>query len=397
MQNRGMKPLCLAMIMVLIFTMPMTVSATNVVQQKESELSNAKGQKNNIKQKIEELEEMKQELENSRCSLNSYVTKLDAELNSTETYIAELENLIQDKEQEIKDTKKKLVEAAREEKIQYAQMKQRIRFMYEKSESTYMELILTAANFSDMLNKATYIEQISSYDRDMLLKYKETKKTIEELKSNLEESQVALQSTKSEAEENKTAVESMISTKQEEIEAYDKDIEAKESAIKEYEEQIAAQDAVIKSLEAAVAAAKAASVSGNKITFGGGPFAMPAPGYTRVSDDYGWRIHPTLGVKQFHNGVDFAAPNGSPILAAADGEVIAASYSATMGNYIMINHGSGIYTIYMHASALGVSSGQVVSRGQQIGKVGSTGRSTGPHLHFSVRVNGGYVSPWSYL
>ena len=92
-----------------------------------------------------------------------------------------------------------------------------------------------------------------------------------------------------------------------------------------------------------------------------------------------------------------AAPSGSPILAAYDGEVVAASYSATMGNYIMIDHGDGLITIYMHASALEVSQGQTVARGEEIGKVGSTGRSTGPHLHFSVRKDGSYVSPWNYL
>lgn len=139
------------------------------------------------------------------------------------------------------------------------------------------------------------------------------------------------------------------------------------------------------------------SVTTTKPQVYSGPFCFPAPSYTRVSDDYGNRIHPTLGVKQFHNGIDFAAPGGSPILAAQSGTVIAASYNSTMGNYIMISHGGGVITIYMHASALYVSSGQTVTKGQKIAAVGTTGRSTGNHLHFSVRVNGSYVSPWSYL
>ena len=126
-------------------------------------------------------------------------------------------------------------------------------------------------------------------------------------------------------------------------------------------------------------------------------FAFPAPSYTKISDDYGNRIHPTLGVEKFHNGIDLAAPNGSPILAAYDGEVVAAAYSSSMGNYVMIDHGDSLYTIYMHASALYVSKGELVTKGQQIAAVGSTGRSTGPHLHFGVRKNGGYVSPWGYL
>ena len=108
-------------------------------------------------------------------------------------------------------------------------------------------------------------------------------------------------------------------------------------------------------------------------------------------------MHPILKVEQFHNGVDMAAPGGSPILAAYDGEVIASGYNSSMGNYIMINHGGGLITIYMHASALYVSQGTMVARGEKIAAVGTTGRSTGNHLHFGVRLNGEYVSPWNYL
>ena len=97
------------------------------------------------------------------------------------------------------------------------------------------------------------------------------------------------------------------------------------------------------------------------------------------------------------NSITVAAPSGTPILAAYGGTVVGAAYNSSMGNYVMINHGDGLYTIYMHASALYVSQGQTVSKGEQIAAVGSTGRSTGPHLHFSVRVNGEYVNPWNYL
>ena len=193
----------------------------------------------------------------------------------------------------------------------------------------------------------------------------------------------------------------LIAEKKDEISEYEADIENKEKAIQEYEDMIAEQDDLIGALEAAVASAKKKrqemGVSSNSAAYGGGTFCWPAPSYTRISDDYGWRDHPILGVQQFHNGVDMAAPSGSSILAAADGEVVAASYNATMGNYVMIDHGGGLFTIYMHASALFVSTGNIVSAGDEIAAVGSTGRSTGPHLHFGVRLNGSYVSPWNYL
>ena len=223
------------------------------------------------------------------------------------------------------------------------------------------------------------------------------------MKEQLEEEETTLKDAKATALNKEDEMNDLIETKNNQIEGYEQDITNKEKAIKEYEAEIAAQNATIAALESKIKQAEreAMDVSGNDVSapiiYGGGKFCWPAPSYKRISDDYGNRIHPTLGVQQFHNGIDMAAPTGSPILAATDGEVIAAAYSSTMGNYIMINHGSGIYTIYMHASALYVSNGQKVSKGQKIAAVGSTGRSTGPHLHFSVRVNGSYVNPWNYL
>ena len=159
------------------------------------------------------------------------------------------------------------------------------------------------------------------------------------------------------------------------------------------------QIAFQKKKRAAIAAEKKRilEASGTVLTYDGGVFKFPLASYTRISDDYGNRIHPTLGIEQFHNGVDFAAPKGTAIYAAYDGQVVAATYSNTMGNYVMIDHGGGLYTIYMHASALYVSRGDIVVRGETIAAVGSTGRSTGNHLHFSVRKDGAYTSPWNYL
>ena len=181
--------------------------------------------------------------------------------------------------------------------------------------------------------------------------------------------------------------------------AYETDINNKEKAIKEYKEEIEAQENEIAMLEAQIAEEKKKILanSGVVLTYDGGAFKFPVASYTRVSDEYGPRIHPTLGIQQFHNGVDLASPKGTAIYAAYDGIVVAAAYSATMGNYVMIDHGSGLYTIYMHASALYVEKDDIVVRGETIAAVGSTGRSTGPHLHFSVRLNGEYQSPWNYI
>ena len=189
----------------------------------------------------------------------------------------------------------------------------------------------------------------------------------------------------------------MIATKEQEMYKMTSDIQSKEAAIREYEAEIASQNETIAALEAAVAEERKRLAEEQGRRYDGGIFTWPAPSYKRISDEYGYRTHPILGVQQFHNGLDMAAPGGSPILAAYDGKVVAAAYSSSMGNYIMIDHGDSLYTIYMHASALYVSKGAEVSKGDKIAAVGSTGRSTGNHLHFSVRLNGNYVSPWNYL
>ena len=245
------------------------------------------------------------------------------------------------------------------------------------------------------INKAEYIERLSSYDRNKLNEYITTTELISLTKEALEEEKATLDKAKASREEEQDNLESLLSQKSAELKTVQADISDKEAAIAAYDAEIKAENAAIAALEKEVAADKAELY--NKYKYDGGMFTWPCPSYTRISDDYGMRMHPTLGVQKMHNGIDLAAPGGSAILAAYAGTVVAASYEASMGNYVMINHGDGLYTVYMHCSALYVSKGQDVSAGTKIAAVGSTGRSTGNHLHFCVRLNGAYVSPWNYL
>lgn len=369
------------------------------IKEKEEQIKAAEEEKKELQNGLTDLKKVKEELEQSKNDLSAYVKELDANLVSIENKIAELKQLITDKEAEITDTEAKLEEAQKIEQEQYEAMKVRIKFMYEKSDDFYLETIFSADSFGDILNKADYIEQLSAYDREKLDEYALNSQMIQLYKEELEAEKDILDEAKAGVVAEQAALESLISEKEQQITAYQSDISNKEAAIKEYEEDIAAQNAVITALEKAVAEEKAKLLAENGavITYDGGVFAWPAPSYTRVSSDYGTRMHPTLGVEKFHNGIDLAAPSGSSILAAYNGKVVSAAYNASMGNYVMIDHGNNLYTIYMHASALYVSTGETVAKGQQIAAVGSTGRSTGPHLHFGVRLNGSYVSPWNYL
>ena len=149
--------------------------------------------------------------------------------------------------------------------------------------------------------------------------------------------------------------------------------------------------------EEARKAAEAAGKTYNTASIGNIKFIWPCPASSRITSSFGSRSSPTEGASTDHKGIDIGAATGSNILAAASGEVTIATYSYSAGNYIMINHGGGVYTVYMHCSQLLASVGDQVSQGQVIAKVGSTGYSTGPHLHFGIRVNGSYVNPASYV
>ncbi len=385
----------------LVFIPKAEVSANRIseleasIQEKEEAIDAAEKEKKELTSGLTNVENIKKDLEKSKANLTAYVQELDAAVAEIQTKIETLNGQIAEKEKEITKTKAELEAAEQDEAEQYAAMQYRLQSIYEQGDNYYLELLSDSGSFADFLNKLDYIEQLSQYDNNLLLEYQGIVEYVSLCKTQLEVEQDVLNETKTAAEKEQAAMETLISEKEAEILAYTKDITQKEQVIAAYEAEIAEQTAVIEALEAAVAADRA-SLWGERV-YNGGMFCWPAPSYTRISDDYGYRNHPILNVQQFHTGVDMAAPGGTPILAAYDGVVVQAAYNASMGNYVMIDHGSELYTIYMHAQKLMVSPGDEVARGEQIATVGTTGRSTGNHLHFSVRLNGSYVSPWGYI
>lgn len=369
------------------------------IREKEGQISDAQKEKKEIEAALTDIKAMKEKLEQEKADLQGYVVALDSDLAEIQEKISELNGKIAVKESEILETEAELEAAIAKQEEQYAVMKMRIQMMYEQNDNYYLEMMFGAESFGDLLNRLDYIREVSEYDERKLEEFMLLRQYVETCKEELDAEKEVLDAAKASVEQEEDSMEQLISAKEAEIVAKQSDIGSKAAAIEEYEADIRAQNELIASLEAAVAAERKrlAEESGKRLTYDGGMFAFPAPSMTRISEEYGERIHPILGVPQFHNGVDLAAPNGSPILAAYDGEVVAASYSGSMGNYVMIDHGDSLYTVYMHASALYVSKGDLVAKGEQIAAVGSTGRSTGPHLHFSVRKNGSYVSPWGYL
>ena len=364
-----------------------------------------KGDIDSAKDKISSLEEEKkkteetiQELEKLKADTESYVKELDGELARLDDELSSLDSRITDKEADIEETKAQLEEAKKTEEEQYASMKLRIKYMYEKGDTSYLDLLLESGSMSEMLNRAEYIQQISSYDRKKLTEYGEIKEKIADDEEKLEAEHEELLTLQEQTKAKQDSVEKLVGEKSRELQKYQNQIAANESQLASYQADIEAQENRIQQIEAELKrqeeeARKKAQEKGEEyktVSIGNISFIWPCPSSSRITSG---NLHSDLQ----HNTLVLGASSGSDIVAAADGTVTISTYSYSAGNYIMINHGGGVSTVYMHCSKLLVSVGETVKKGQVIAKVGSTGYSTGPHLHFGVRVNGAYVNPSQYV
>ena len=407
--RRSGKFLAAALSFALVLATPLSAQAT------KSGLSDAKNKKTALEAEKKKTEQELKNLEGLKSDTTAYVKKLDSSLESIGNELSKLNDDIDAKEKQIDTTKQELSEAKETEKSQYESMKLRIKYMYEKGDSTYVDLLMEAGSLSELLSKAEYITKISSYDRQKLDEYAATKEKIAEKEKALEEEHAELLNLQNETEAKQASVEKLLAAKQTELQNYETKIASAEGQISEYAKSIEAQENQIKSIEAEIkrkeeearkkaeeekkkaAAANKAAQTYKTVSLGDISFTWPCPASGRITSGFGGRKSPTKGASSNHQGIDISAPTATSIVAAAAGEVVIATYSSSAGNYVMISHGGGVYTVYMHASSLLVSQGQSVKKGQTIAKVGSTGYSTGSHLHFGVRVNGSYVNPTKYV
>ncbi len=284
-----------------------------------------------------------------------------------------------------------LEEAKKKEQQQYADMCTRIQFLYENSGVSYADVLMSSESMSDMLNQPEYVSAMADYDYSMLEQLVETRQTIANDEQQLQIDLAAVEQMTSEVEAEQTTVNQLIETKSQEVAKYDDQIARQEKVIAEYDAEVQAAAARIAELEEA---ARKAQERGEFVPYSGGTFVWPCPSSTRITSYFGYRTPDGGYVNANHKGIDIGAPTGTPGVAAASGVVVIARYSASAGNWVVISHGNGLYTMYMHASQLLVSEGQYVNAGDTILLVGSTGWSTGPHLHFGVGV-GGYTSAYS--
>ena len=375
------------------------------INDNKAKLNELKSQSENVDAKIDELNKLKSDAA-------AYIAKLDAELKDQQQKIDALEAEVFELEQSITVTESELEEAKAEEESQYASMKTRIRFMYEHGNDSIFDVLAGSKSFSDIINKVEYIRSVSEYDRQKLDEFVKLKEAAEAKKEELLSEKEVLEQTKAEAETKKNSIEKLQDDKTNELNSYNAKIAAGEAELADMQADMAGIQKAIQAEENNIAAIEAkirqqeeeakrkAEASGETFTplsAGDISFTWPCPSSSRITSTFGDRSSPTEGASTNHKGIDIGAAAGSPVIAAAGGTVVIATYSASAGNYIMISHGGGVYTVYMHLSSIGVSSGESVTRGSTIGAVGSTGYSTGPHLHFGIRINGSYVNPSSYV
>jgi len=376
--KRIMAMVC-ALLVVAAFLLSIIMPAAFAVTQKQLDDADAK-----TKQAQKEL----QKAQDARKAALAQYNAIDKQISDTEDEIGRIETQIEQTKEDI-TLKQEELKAAEEEFRKYeAVFMVRARAMYENSEIDYLEILFGADDFGDFLSKIEMISQLMDYDNGILDKLNETKEKIAAAKEELENILVRQEENASSLEARKSSLNETLAQKQAMLDEMTKDVE-KYKAL--YEEAERAEQELIRQNRSAL------SYSANPVKYTGGRFVWPVPASSRITSQYGYRIHPVYKTKKFHSGIDIGAPYGVDILAAADGTVTLATTNGGYGKCIIINHGSGITTLYGHNSTLLVSVGSKVTKGQVIAKAGSTGVSTGPHLHFEVRVNGSTTDPMQYL
>ena len=375
-------------------------------------VSEAQQEKKELEAKKSETKKLLEDLEADKDDILAYVSKLDNKMTKLSTGINDIEKKIKKKEKNIQKLEGKIEKAQSDITNQYETMKKRIKYMYENKNSGYIDILLSSGGLSDFLNRSEYIEKISEYDSSMITNYQNAKKDLESKKTELTENKEVLVASKKELVSEKKALNTIFDKKNSELSRYNQEIKDAQSDISEYNNELEKQEKIIEQalLEEqrrimAEEARKKAEAEKNNPNTGTqtpsqpntGGFVWPLAISGTITSYFGHRTSPTAGASSYHQGIDVGAPAGTIIRATKAGTVTTASYSSGAGNYVMINHGDGVFSVYMHCSSLNVKQGQSVAAGATIAYVGSTGVSTGNHLHFGISVNGSYVNPLGYV
>lgn len=350
------------------------------------------------------LDEQKQEVESKIEEANTELEYVQEELSATMLRVQETEDKIMQYEKEIEELGKqmeslqasideanqKLAIASQNYEEKSDMLAKRLVAIYESGDTQYLDVLLKSSNITEFISRYYIIQEIAEYDNILIEQIKEEKNNIETTRQKLENEQAEIKILKAKSEQTSIVLSNMNTLQQSYINQLsddEKKLQEQLTAYKKEQEEIEAQILL------------ATNGIDADIQYTGGEMLWPvAVSGTAITSEYGVREHPIQGVVKEHTGIDIGnAPLGSPVVAAADGIVTYAGWLGGYGNCVMINHGDGVVTLYGHGNKILASVNQEVKQGDVIMEVGSTGNSTGPHLHFEVRINGNYTNPLNFV
>ena len=372
----------LAVVMVLSVLLPAISMMVGASSSTKNQITDLKSQISSQNAKIKEVEAKlaavkgdKAQAMQEKTLLDQKITLLTEQIATTEAMIGEYTTMIEDKEAEI-------AELEVQEAQQYELFCQQVRDMEETGSVSYLSILFSASSFSELLDYAMLIAEVMEYHNGVIDILEDTQEQKTEVKSQLEDVKAEQEAVKAEQETNKAELE----VQQAEVDRLIKEIQAKQD---EYEEELDKFEEESSKLDKELAAAEKKYEEELAALAVSGEWYWPLPGRYGISSWFKWRIHPTTGKWTHHTGNDIPAPSGTKIYSANGGVVTEVGYSSVYGNYVQISHGNGYATFYAHMKSKAiVKEGETVSRGQVIGYVGTTGWSTGNHLHFELRING---------
>lgn len=386
------------LVLAALCTMLPAVSAENS-SDIQDEIDRLKEEADRIEQQQKEIENQIDENDAQTLSFAEEKMRIDNDLELARQEVENLEAQIHQYNLLVAEKQAELDELTEKQNTLMQKFRLRMRSLQERGNISYWQVLFHSASFEDMLMRKTMVEEIAASDQRMLGQIRENaeqvllaKESLTEQKAMLEEKKVE-QAAAQEALEHKRAesdqaISELIASRQDLVEEQERiqdDMDALEKEIAAREEELNRQQQQNNYVPV--------------VTEAGFLFPVSLNGYQCMTSPYGYRVHPISGVTRLHNGVDLAAVTGTPIFASKSGVVTTAciGWGNGYGNHVVINHGDGYSTLYAHQSALNVYEGQIVSQGDVIGYVGSTGNSTGPHLHFTVFKNGETINPMSCI
>lgn len=368
---------------VLLTAFPLTCSVP-VLADDVSQLKQQQQQINSEKNAVQsQIKETKREKTERVKQLN----ELNAEMNRVQQTLDELNAEIATTSEKISYTEMEISNKQRDYDGRLAIFNLRLKEMYQYGEVNFLEVLLNSSSLSDFLTRFEYLKYIANNDKKLLDDVTAIKASLEQEKQSLDEMKASLEISKKNQMAKSSELETATQAQQQLVNQINSDLNAQFELLEDLEAESNAIASQIKAIQAKNSANTKAP----------GAYLWPCPSSRTITSEYGYRIHPISGVKKLHTGMDIGAKSGSDIIAAAGGTVIMAQYYGGYGNCVIIDHGGGVSTLYAHMSSIGVKNGQTVTAGQSIGKVGSTGNSTGPHLHFEVRINGNTQNPRNYV